>query len=460
MKNKILYNYFFILFSIIPISLLVGSAASSINIVVISLSFLIYIFYLKEWKWLKNKNIKLLIFLYFYLIFNSFISLDFNISINRNFGFIIYIIFFVSFNYFFLKYKKFNRIFIVWSIVIALVVLDVYLEAFTGKSMTMYYLNESHIHNRVYSFFRDEPKVGGFIGCFFLILTGYFLNIYQLKSNKVKYFIIFISIIFILSILFTGERSNTIKALIAFFIFFMMSKGFSIRSKIISVSSVILIFVVVYSNFNFVKYRYGQLIFNELNTISDVINYVKKTNYKQSNIETQTLTPEEVENFNRALGSNYFTLYVSSLKVFINYPIFGVGNKNYRIVTCTKYASDNKGTIYYQFYKSNNSEKHELYNSHYICNTHPHQIYFEFLAEHGIFGTLILLFVFFKLIYQIFKEVNFNKDNLQLGSLVYILLVFFPLLPGGSFFNNYGATLFWINLSIMIASSKTSNIFK
>ena len=93
----------FILFSIIPISLLVGSAASSINIVVISLSFLIYIFYLKEWKWLKNKNIKLLIFLYFYLIFNSFISLDFNISINRNFGFIIYIIFFVSFNYFFFK---------------------------------------------------------------------------------------------------------------------------------------------------------------------------------------------------------------------------------------------------------------------------------------------------------------------------------------------------------------------
>ena len=50
MKNKILYNYFFILFSIIPISIIVGSAASSINIIIISLSFLIYVFYLKDWK--------------------------------------------------------------------------------------------------------------------------------------------------------------------------------------------------------------------------------------------------------------------------------------------------------------------------------------------------------------------------------------------------------------------------
>ena len=27
--------------------------------------------------------------------------------------------------------------------------------------------------------------------------------------------------------------------------------------------------------------------------------------------------------------------------------------------------------------------------------THPHQVYFEFLAEHGLIGTTILLFVIF-----------------------------------------------------------------
>ena len=167
MKNRILYNYFFILFSIIPISLIVGSAVSSINIIIISLSFLIYVFYLKDWKWLKDKNIKLLLILYLYLIFNSFISIDFNIGVNRNFGFIIYIIFFAAFNYFFSKQEKFNRIFIVWFAIIAIVVLDVYLEVFTEKSILEYFLSNLNTHERIYSFFIDEAKVGGFIGSFF-----------------------------------------------------------------------------------------------------------------------------------------------------------------------------------------------------------------------------------------------------------------------------------------------------
>jgi hypothetical protein len=268
MKNRILYNYFFILFSIIPISLIIGSAVSSINIIIISLSFLIYVFYLKDWKWLKNKNIRLFLILYVYLIFNSFISLDFNTGVNRNFGFIFYVIFFAAFNYFFSKYEKFNRIFLVWFAIIVIVVLDVYLEVFTGKSLTGYYSNDLNLHNRVYSFFIDEAKVGGFIGCFFLILTGYFLNLYQFKLNKWKYLIIIISIIFLLSIILTGERASAIRAVIAFFMFFTISKSFTIKEKIISLIFVIIIFGIVNSNVNFIKYRYSQLIFEKLRTRS------------------------------------------------------------------------------------------------------------------------------------------------------------------------------------------------
>jgi len=461
MKNKILYNYFFILFSIIPISIIVGSAASSINIIIIVLSFLIHAFYLKDWKWLKNKNIRLFLILYLYLIFNSFISLDFNIGINRNFGFILYIIFFAAFNHFFLNYKKFDRIFLVWFIIIAIVAIDIYLEVFTGKSVTGYYSNSLNIHNRVYSFFIDEAKVGGFIGCFFLILTGYFLNFYQFKLNKWKYLVVIISIIFLLSIILTGERASAIRAVIAFFMFFTISQSFTIKEKIISLTFVIIIFGIVYSNVNFIKYRYSQLIFEKLNTIEHIINYVKKMNYKKLKVQNlNNITPVEIEAFKRSIGSNYFELYISGLKVFVHYPIFGVGNKNYRVVTCTKYLKDEVGTVYYQFYKSNESEIPELFNSNYICNTHPHQIYFEFLAEHGIVGTLILLFVFFKLIYHAYKEIIFNKNNLQLGAFLYVFFIFLPLLPGGSFFNNYVSTLFWINLSIMLATSKANNIYK
>ena len=73
--------------------------------------------------------------------------------------------------------------------------------------------------------------------------------------------------------------------------------------------------------------------------------------------------------------SDYFMLYKSGIAVYKNYPIFGVGNKNYRVETCNDKNDNNK------------------YN--YYCLTHPHQIYIEFLAEHGIVGTLILLSVFY-----------------------------------------------------------------
>ena len=99
MKNKILINYFFILFSVIPISIVVGPAVSLANILLIDLSFIFFIFYTKEFHFLKNKTFKIIILLYLYLIFNSLISQDFLIGANRNLGFIRFIILFTAFNY-------------------------------------------------------------------------------------------------------------------------------------------------------------------------------------------------------------------------------------------------------------------------------------------------------------------------------------------------------------------------
>ena len=74
-----------------------------------------------------------------------------------------------------------------------------------------------------------------------------------------------------------------------------------------------------------------------------------------------------IEEFNKR--NIYFNLYKSGYKVFKNYPIVGVGNKNYRVETCNP---------------DNNKFK-------YLCITHPHQLYFEFLSEHGLFGSIIVL---------------------------------------------------------------------
>ena len=55
MTNKGLNNYFLILFSLMPISIIIGSSASLINVLLIDLSFLFLLIYLKDFSFLKIK---------------------------------------------------------------------------------------------------------------------------------------------------------------------------------------------------------------------------------------------------------------------------------------------------------------------------------------------------------------------------------------------------------------------
>ena len=84
--------------------------------------------------------------------------------------------------------------------------------------------------------------------------------------------------------------------------------------------------------------------------------------------------------------------------LLINYfekKLFGVGNKNFRILCEEDFRKK------YSFTK--NLEKIR-------CNTHPHQIYFEILVEHGIFGLSILFITLLSFIYQNLKIVLEKKD--------------------------------------------------
>ncbi len=428
MKQDIINRYFFFLFSIIPLSLLVGSAVSAINVLLIAISFLIYSFYYKEWQWLKDTNVKLLIVIYVYLIFNSLISLDFNSGATRNLGFVRFILFFSAFNYFFQNYQKFNKILLIWFVFIFFVVLDVYLESITGKNILGY----GGDHHRIESFFKNEQKVGGYIFCFYLLIIGFLLNTYNNKSRKNNYLFLIISIFILVSIIATGERSNALKAILAFLLFFLLCKNFIFKEKIILIVGATFIFGLIYSNSEFIKLRFGKQLFWKIESVN---NYIKL--FKDSNFDTDSLPND---NFHRSIGFKYFQLYSSAYNVFKKYPYFGVGNKNYRIITCP--------------------EKVEDWNPDYVCNSHPHQIYFEFLSEHGIVGTTILLVIFFILIFKILRKISVRNNNIQLGSIIYLSIFFIPILPSGSFFNDYYSTLFWINLSLLYASNVKTNIFK
>ena len=404
MASNIVEKYFFVLFSILPISIIVGPSVSLANIIIIDISFLIYVFYLKEWSWLKDKRIKLLLVLYIYLILNCFTSIEFSNSVARNLGFIRFIIFFAAFNYFFLKYENFNKFFILWFIVLSIVVFDIYFEAVNGTNILGYGEND-----RIYSFF-NSPIAAGYVLAFFILIIA-FLNQHFNKKKYLKYIFLIFSIIFLVSIFLTGERSNTIKALMFFSIFYLFNDNFSFKEKFTSLILVSLFFITVFLNSEFLRMRYIGQLYNQISA-------------------------HGIKGFYH--NSNYFSIYRSGIEVFKKYPYFGVGNKNYGFETCWD---------------------KETHNPNYWCNSHPHQIYFEFLAEHGIIGSIIILFIFFKIFFDLLRQINIAKNKIQFASFIYILIVFMPILPGGAFFSDYVLTLFFINFSLLFCSNKTLNIF-
>lgn len=258
---------------------------------------------------------------------------------------------------------------------------------------------------RIVSFFKDEPIIGGFINAFYLIISGFLFT--QFKESNKNFALIF-SIIFLIAIMLTGERSNSIKALIGFVIFYLSLSNYDIKKKTIVITSLFVMFFLIIFNSQYLKLRFV----NQLNA------HISKDSRERI----------------------YFKLYKSGYEVFKNHKFFGVGNKNYRIVTCDQSLDG-------------------IYKENYSCNTHPHQIYFEMLSEHGLIGTILIFFILYKLIFSKIRYVYTEQSYIQIGSLIYIILTFLPLLPSGAFFSDYMLTLFIINLSIFYSSSKKLNIY-
>ena len=401
MLKKNIDNYFLVLFSLLPISIIAGSSISLINILLIDISFLLLIISNKNFLFLKSPSVKYLLILYLYLIFNSLIALDKEIGLLRNLGFVRMIILFLAFNFLFNEKIFLKKVLSVWSIILLCVLFDIFFESFTGQNI--FGFGGDDYGRRIVSFFKDEPIVGGYVNGLYLLILGFLFNEFDFKHKNI---IFLISILFLIAIFLTGERSNTIRAFLGFFIFYLIFKEYGIMKKIIFFISTFILLLILLINSEFLKMRYIQQI-NAYFTSNQI----------------------------------YFSLYKSGFEVFKNYKIFGVGNKNYRIESCSV------------------RETEKIKKDVYMCTTHPHQIYFELLSEHGIVGFTLIFYIFYKLIFskifQIFRELNY----ISVGSLIYMSLVFLPLIPSGAFFNDYMLTLFMINLSIFYSSSKKLNIF-
>tara|TARA_B100000242_G_scaffold9386_1_gene6175 strand:+ start:359 stop:1615 length:1257 start_codon:yes stop_codon:yes gene_type:complete len=413
-NQNIINNFYSTLIIFLPISIILGPSISLISIIIICLFFILIDMKIQNITLIiKNKPVLLLILLSFYLVLNTFVSLDPSNSATRNLGFVRFIIFFIAINYFFFKNNYKLSIFKPWLIIFSVFVFDVYFERFYGVNTLGFGALDSLHGPRIVSFFKDEPIAGAYLNGMVYIVFGYICYILKRKNILFKNKSLIALIIFFIAILLTGERSNTIRALFGLSIFVFFLDYFKLKSKLIFLISIIMLITIIISQSDYLKNRYvGQLYKN-------VVTEEKRDIFFDNNV--------------------YINLYKSGINVFKKNSIFGVGTKNYRIATC---------------------DGNKSYNEDYYCSTHPHQIYIEFLSEHGILGSIICFLVLFCLIFINLKNIIYSKNYIQIGAFVYILTNFIPFIPSGSFFSDFNITFFMINLSIMYAVSDKTNIFE
>ena len=394
--------FFFIILSFFPLSLILGNAI--INLFIFC-SFISFLMNFKEDKlYFKNKIILLLFFFLVSLSVNIFFSQYPSNSYQRVIKIIFIIFFIIEALRIFDKYhyNQIKNIFSIWFIVLSIIVIDCFIELIFGFNITG---NKSYMDGRIASFFGKELVVGAFVHGFALYGLSFLIS-----ENK-KNYILFLSILIILTISFLiGERSNFIKLFICTSLFSFIAIKANYFNKILilfSLTGIILIFL----NFNeSLKNRY----YDQLGTLFE---------------------KNGIEKFYK--NSQYGAHKDTALKIFKEYPIFGVGIKNFRY----------------------ESGKQKYFNKEYTVSdrrqaTHPHQIHLEFLSETGLFGYISFLIFILSSVIISTKSYLKNKNVFQLSGIIFIFSTLIPLLPSGSFLSTFNSSIFWINFTIMVAFYK------
>jgi len=401
-KLAIIFPIFLI--STFPISLLIGPAIANIFVGLIVFFLFFNLINEKKLEIFKDKFFYFFLFFWFFLIFILFFSIDIANSMSRTFAFIFFIFFAYSIKYFF-KYdnnKYVDYILFVWSIIIFTVALDCIYEYFSGQNIIG---NKSAYNGRISSFLGKELKIGHLFLGFAPLSIAYIYS--KDKFNK-ENLLILLFIIFSITSFIIGERSNFIRFFFTTLIFLILTYKIRIK-KIIFV--IFILFAITISIIHSNNHYTSRFLPSEIQEKTKIVNYFKST--------------------------QYIAHYDTAIKIFLNHPLTGIGLKNFYL-ECqdTKYINPN------------------LAANNLRCSTHPHQHHLEILSSIGIFGYLFFIFTFGYFLFKNFKSSFKNNNTIQLVSYLYVAIFLLTPVPTGSFFTSWGASIFWLNVGIILAFKK------
>ena len=380
---------------LIPFFLLIGPALPDIALVISVFLVTSEILYLKNFKYFNNNYFKFFLIFYIYLVLNSFFSNYPVTSLQTSLPYLRFIILPIIIWYLLDTHKNFLRNFFFFLTIAYLIGLfsGVYQLIF---SQTLFGV-ESH-YNRMMLLASDNALLGHYLARLFPLIIGLFIYFFAYK--KLHYLMLLL--IFVMSdivIYLSGERTALgLIILSSTFIIIFMSKFKILRISALSFSLIIIVIISILSPS--IKERNVDMTINQMGLSSE---------------------SKEVHMFSPVHDS----LYKTSIKIFLDNPVFGVGPNNFRKVC--------------------NNQKYFV--NQYSCSTHPHNTFIQIFAEIGIVGLLFILMIIFYLLknvwyhlLSILKNKSHHLNDFQVCLYACFLLFLFPLLPTLNFFTN------WINI--------------
>jgi len=408
MLFKKIINYLnifsFTLLILLPFSYIVGPFLSDLSISLIGLIFLLNLNKKNYKKYLSNYFFYAFLFIYFYFVFTSLISTEVIFSLHSSLFYFRFFLFSIAvwylldlfFDYF--KYITYALIFLY-----SLVLIDSYFQFFVGYNIVGYEYNGI----RLSGIFGDEYILGSFLSRLMPVLFAFAVISFK-NNDKMIYFL---SIIFVLTyvlIFISGERLAFFYISLTTILFILLvNKWRLIRIITFGISLVVIVIIVQFNDS--IKER----------MINNTI--------KQSNI---------LEGKMFLFTSEHQSLYETSLKIYKNNFLFGIGPKLFRIY-CNK----------------------PEYSQRFGCSTHPHNTYVQLLLETGIVGFIFFISMFSFISYYFFchaySSIVIKKPimtDYQIFLLIALFITLWPLSPSANFFSNSISILYYYPLGFLLKS--------
>ena len=413
-------NYIYFLICSVPVLLVTGPFLSDFAVSIIAIIITASIIIKKKYFIFKNKYFVIFIVFNLFLITRSFFAYDPIFSLKVTLFYFRFALFSIGIAYCFylLNPKSINKFYYCLIITFIIVVFDGYLQFIFGYNS----LGLTRFHEyRLSGFFGPELILGSYVSKMFPMVMASFLILYE---NK-KYFFFKISLLILLSVLLvllSGERAAFFSIVLFCIIFITLTDLIKFKLKIfILIVSIIALMTAI--------------TFDE-KTKTRFLDQTIYAFYGGKNFTTQEQKDIYLQNAKSKNQLVFFTHdthshYMSAYKMFLDNKFFGKGVKMFRKLCSKK----------------------EFEYDEWSCTSHPHNTYFQLLAETGIFGFLLIFTIFILCLIEItkifFKKIfdkKFSVDNVNICLYGFFIIYLWPLMPTGNFFNN------WLSIILFFTS--------